>query len=121
MQEKSLKKDWISSTLRKKILDGDYPAGEALPGELVLKKAFSVARETLRGALSVLEQEGLLERIHGKGTYVRYSPKEHCQKRILVIADIHGHPALTCHALIPVLKNVPELSAQASNSAIIIG
>ncbi len=101
MHEKSLKRNRIISSLRKMIQDGVYPTGGALPGELVLKKEYSVARETLRSALSVLEQEGFLERIHGKGTFVRYSPKEENPKKILIIADIHGPPALTCHALIP--------------------
>lgn len=101
MQEKSLKRDIIISSLRKRIQDGSYPAGGVLPGELILKKEFSVARETLRGALSVLEREGFLERIHGKGTFVRYSSKKQNPGKILIIADINGHPALTCHALIP--------------------
>ncbi|NMA42834.1 MAG: GntR family transcriptional regulator [Oligosphaeraceae bacterium] len=104
MRKHTPKRDRIVSWLRGKLEDGTYPAGSALPGELTLKKQFSVARETLRGALSVLEQEGLLQRVHGKGTFARYCPGNQAPGKILVIADIHGHPTLACHALIPRLS-----------------
>jgi DNA-binding GntR family transcriptional regulator len=61
----------IASELRKRILDNTYPAGSYLPSQTVLADdVFKVARMTVRSAIDVLEKEGLLEVMHGKGTLV---------------------------------------------------
>jgi GntR family transcriptional regulator len=45
--------------------------GEAIPNEAELAKTYEVAIGTVRKAVDVLVAEGLLERYHGKGTFVR--------------------------------------------------
>jgi GntR family transcriptional regulator, arabinose operon transcriptional repressor len=57
--------------LRSQILEGSLPAGMRLPSESQLIEDFGVSRGTVRQALSVLADEGLIERIHGSGTYVK--------------------------------------------------
>lgn len=49
-------------------------AGGRLPPERELSERFSVARETLRRCLRELEQDGLLERRQGAGTFVSGQP-----------------------------------------------
>ena len=49
--------------------DGLGP-GERLPSELVLAARFGVARGSVREALKVLEQEGLVDVRHGAGSFV---------------------------------------------------
>lgn len=49
---------------------GVYPAGSRLPTERALCEALSVSRNAVRGALAVLEGEGLIRRVPGSGTYV---------------------------------------------------
>jgi GntR family transcriptional regulator len=56
--------------LRERILRGDVPADAALPKEQDLCEEFGVSRITVRRALADLENEGLVQRRHGKGTYV---------------------------------------------------
>lgn len=46
--------------------------GDALPGERQLEKQFGVSRITIRRAVADLVAEGVLVRIHGKGTYVSH-------------------------------------------------
>lgn len=41
-----------------------------LPPEVEIAKSLNVSRATLRGALNEMEQEGILLRIHGKGTFI---------------------------------------------------
>lgn len=61
---------WLAATLRSRILQGEWSPGDAIPPEAVLAKSCGVALGTIRQALSLLVSEGLLERRHGKGTFV---------------------------------------------------
>lgn len=60
----------IATILRRKILTGEFPPGAPLHSEEALKNEFQVSRITIRQALSLLEQEGLIVRRRGKGTFV---------------------------------------------------
>jgi GntR family transcriptional regulator len=62
---------WLASGLRARITQGEWVPGTALPPEAVLAKEHGVALGTLRQALALLVSEGLLERRHGRGTFVR--------------------------------------------------
>ena len=56
-----------------------------LPGEQALAAQLSVSRQTLRQALAVLEQEGLIEKRRGSGSFL--CPAAASQdRRIAVIA-----------------------------------
>jgi GntR family transcriptional regulator len=57
--------------LRERLLTGVFQAGQQLPPEPALCEQFGVSRITLRRAVSDLEQDGLLERVQGRGTYAR--------------------------------------------------
>ncbi|RBB41385.1 GntR family transcriptional regulator [Burkholderia reimsis] len=60
----------IKDTLRARILDGTYAPHSRMPSEHELCAAFSVSRITVRQALGDLQKEGLLFKLHGKGTFV---------------------------------------------------
>ncbi len=60
----------IKEILRNRILDGTYKAHEQMPSESELTRSFEVSRITVRQALGDLQKEGLIFKIHGKGTYV---------------------------------------------------
>ncbi len=51
-----------------------YP-GDALPSERELMDRYQVSRATVRRALDTLQASGLVERIHGRGTFLA-SPRE---------------------------------------------
>jgi len=60
----------LRELLRSRILDGTYPGHQRMPSENEMVAAFGVSRITIRQALNDLQQEGLIFRIHGKGTFV---------------------------------------------------
>ncbi|WP_249931328.1 GntR family transcriptional regulator [Ramlibacter sp. 2FC] len=62
---------WLAASLRARITQGEWVPGTALPAEAALAREHGVALGTLRQALAVLVAEGLLERQHGRGTFVR--------------------------------------------------
>ncbi|BBP60215.1 GntR family transcriptional regulator [Pseudomonas sp. St316] len=60
----------LRDVLRARILDGEYPQGDQMPSESELGALFRVSRITVRQALGDLQKEGLIFKIHGKGTFV---------------------------------------------------
>ncbi|HEX2909521.1 MAG TPA: GntR family transcriptional regulator [Chloroflexia bacterium] len=56
---------------RERIEDGSLGPGQYLPSEIELAREHQISRNTVRQAMSVLVQEGLLERVRGRGTFVR--------------------------------------------------
>ncbi len=67
--------DLVADTLRKAIANGRLVSGQRLPAEPQLAEQLGVSRATLRQALSLLTQEGLLVRQHGRGTFVSSLPR----------------------------------------------
>ncbi|MDT0422201.1 GntR family transcriptional regulator [Streptomyces evansiae] len=61
----------IADELREEIRSGHPAPGERLPAETALAEKYRVSVPTMRQAMGVLQAEGLVERIHGRGTFVR--------------------------------------------------
>jgi GntR family transcriptional regulator len=57
--------------MRARIVAGEWPPGSAIPAEQTLAAEHGVALGTMRRALDLLAEQGLVERIHGRGTFVR--------------------------------------------------
>jgi GntR family transcriptional regulator len=60
----------VYSALRDWILQGVYPASARLPSESELCDVFNVSRITTRSAVDLLVQQGMVERVQGRGTFV---------------------------------------------------
>ncbi len=60
----------IAESLSREIGTGRLPAGDRLPSERELAADYKVTVVTLRKALAVLAERGLIDRKHGSGTYV---------------------------------------------------
>ena len=61
----------LAAALKARILAGEWPPGSAMPAEQTLAAEHGVALGTLRQALALLVEQGLVDRLHGKGTFVR--------------------------------------------------
>ncbi len=59
----------LMDSLKQDMLAGKIRPGDKIASENELAAKFQVSRHTVRKALSILENDGLLEAIHGKGTY----------------------------------------------------
>jgi DNA-binding GntR family transcriptional regulator len=64
----------LAAILRAGIADGTYPPGRSLPSEERLKQEYGLARGTVRHAMHVLADEGLVEVVAGRGVYVTGGP-----------------------------------------------
>jgi DNA-binding GntR family transcriptional regulator len=61
----------VIDVLMRDIQEGRYPPGAKLPSEEQLAREMGISRVSLREALRVLAEDGVLFRRHGSGTYVR--------------------------------------------------
>lgn len=61
----------IAAELRSAILRGDIAPGETIPHQLDLCETYGVSRWTVRQAVALLEQEGLVTPVRKRGTVVR--------------------------------------------------
>jgi GntR family transcriptional regulator len=66
--------DIAQQELRQAITQGTYRPGSQLPTEAELCEMLGVSRTVVREALRVLEDDGLVARRHGIGTFVRNHP-----------------------------------------------
>lgn len=65
----------VADTLRREIAEGVFQDGQALMTEEELRFRFKVSRQTVRQAIALLENDGLVDRRRGSGTYVRHGPR----------------------------------------------
>jgi GntR family transcriptional regulator len=61
------------NTIQRRIQDGTYAPGAAIPSEAALQAEFDVSRPTAVRALGILQQDGWIDAEQGKGRFVRSS------------------------------------------------
>lgn len=64
----------VIDRMKQDIADGIYKEREKLPSEFELAKSLGVSRATLREALRLLEEDNIIVRRHGVGTFVNPKP-----------------------------------------------
>ncbi|TXC91898.1 GntR family transcriptional regulator [Metabacillus litoralis] len=65
----------VIDKIKEDIENGTYKEKEKLPSEFELSKSLGVSRATLREALRTLEEENVIIRRHGVGTFVNAKPR----------------------------------------------
>lgn len=64
----------LAELLRHRIVRGDWKEGDRLPSHELLTREFAVARVTVRQAITLLEEDGLVLSRQGRGTFVTARP-----------------------------------------------
>lgn len=78
----------VYTELKKRIHSGEFDNGQLLPTEKNLQEEFGVSRITVKQAYSKLCEEGIIERIAGKGTVLTKKSNESKNKLLgLVLCD----------------------------------
>lgn len=60
----------LAEIIRGRIASGEYPKGSRLPSESDFMEEFEIGRNTARRAVAVLRDEGIVETVATRGTYV---------------------------------------------------
>lgn len=81
----------VAARLRDRILSGHWGPGTVLPTEARLGKEFGISRITVRQALALLDEEGLIRRHQGSGTYVSPHPTRRIPLQIDYTGSIRAH------------------------------
>ena len=75
----------IAEDVRRRVVDGEYAAGSLLPSEAELGAEFDASRVTVRRALEVLRDEGLVDARQGFGWFVASAPLRQSLGRLATI------------------------------------
>lgn len=77
----------ILKSIKEQLDRGNLKAGDKIESEHQLCDRFGVSRQTVRHAISVLEQDGIVERRRGSGTYIKASVNiEEKGKKTMMVA-----------------------------------
>lgn len=64
----------LAAIIRQRIEEGEFSEQDAIPSERQLEEQFNLSRPTIRQAIDLLERQGFVYRVHGRGTFV--SPRK---------------------------------------------
>ena len=64
----------LATLIREKIVTGQFAPGDRLPSESEMANNFGLSRMTIRQAMTNLEEDGLIRRERGRGTFVTEKP-----------------------------------------------
>ena len=107
-----MKQNQIYNQIRNEIIFGRWKTGDKLPTEIEYSQQFSVARNTLRCAFKMLEDDGFIERVKSKGTFVRMPKVNLEDKNISLLVPCYEY--FYCSP-INFMNLMFELIAQAAN------
>ncbi|MGH9214727.1 MAG: GntR family transcriptional regulator [Acidimicrobiales bacterium] len=85
----------IADELRRRVVSGELGAGRLLPSESELSRAHAVSRVTVRRALELLRDEGLIDARQGFGWFVATDPVRQALGRLGTIEDQLGELGLS--------------------------
>jgi len=91
----------LKKTIEQEIVDGTKKPGQQIPSERQYASIYNLSVGTVRKALEILVQDGLLERTQGKGTFVRSRAVQNESLRYYrYVKDFSSiHPGLTIKRL----------------------
>ncbi len=97
----------LADLLREGISDGTLSPGMAFPSEFDLIQEYGISRGTVREALRLLEQEGLIERRKGVGTFVSAPKIEHETDRVMGFSRVMQMTGKTASAQLIEMRKFP--------------
>jgi GntR family transcriptional regulator len=99
----------LIDSLRRAFANGEIQPGDRLPSEVDLCSQYRVSRITVRNAISVLAEEGLVVKKQGKGTFVERPKMER-----KIIGPISFSAACTYNGMRPGSKTIQRLVRDAN-------
>ncbi len=113
--------------IKQKIISMEYLEGNMLPSESQFMAKFHISRITVRNALALLEQEGYVYRIQGKGCYVAANFRQQSLDKIHSYTDmilesgmVPGRIVLDCSVKPSTKKEAAQLHLKENDPVFIL-
>ena len=71
----------LKEDIKAKIVHSEWKAGDKIPSENMFAAQYHISRQTVRKAIGTLEEDGLVQRIRGSGTYVSFDRRKNLEQR----------------------------------------
>ena len=81
MEEKQVKYKQLEQYIQQLMEEGTLKPGDKLYSENELCTMFNISRQTVRKAIGLLEEKGVLYRVRGSGTYISDNRKANLEQR----------------------------------------
>ncbi|MBP3337203.1 MAG: GntR family transcriptional regulator [Clostridia bacterium] len=78
----------LVDVIRNSVKKGELASGEQLPTVSEMTERLGIARGTIKRAYDELERAGLIEKVQGRGTFVRYQPENSGSRKEQAMAAI---------------------------------
>ena len=114
MEEQRAKYEIIVDWVQKRLDNKELQSGMKIESENTLVSKFNVSRQTVRHAISVLENKGILERKRGSGTFVKLEEKTAKREKTMRIAIITTY--VDEYIFIPIIKEMEKILSKAGYS-----
>ena len=111
----------LEQALRSMIASGSWSPGSLICSERELMQAAGVSRATVRQAIGNLMREGLLERVHGRGTFVARPKLEQEMRSVYSFAEQMGAQGLQLEDQLLQRHRVPASTELAALLAVGLG
>ncbi|WP_433609018.1 GntR family transcriptional regulator [Dactylosporangium sp. CA-139114] len=108
----------VADQLREQVAAGEYQEGRPLPAEALLMREFAVSLMTVRRALALLREEGLIATQRGRAARVRARPK---RRRIVLergAALVGRMPSPQERARLGIERGVPLLEIRRADGTV---
>ena len=104
----------VADRLRIRVNGAECRVGDVLPGEKALAEQYGVSRMTIRKAVDMLIEWGLVERRHGSGTYVTKKDVQHETKGLSGFTELMREQGRTLTSQVLEFRTMPAPPAIAS-------
>lgn len=81
MENEKRKYQELVEYIHRQIESGELRPGQKLTSENEMTQQFGISRQTVRKAIGILEEQGLVKRVRGSGTYLCDKRKESLERR----------------------------------------
>ena len=104
----------VADRLRIRINNAQLQIGDTLPAEKYLAQQYGVSRMTIRKAITMLIEWGLVERRHGSGTYVTKKDLQHETKGLNGFTELIQQQGRTLSSQVLAFRTMPAPPAIAN-------
>jgi DNA-binding GntR family transcriptional regulator len=108
----------LANILRRQVAAGIFRPGDQLPSEAMLCESYQVSPMTVRRTINLLAEEGLVDAVQGRGTFVKALELGRAAFDLQGLQDLFNDAAMTVKLLDARIVSADERTARKLNLAV---